>query len=162
MPHAVTLSGVPAISAGLLLHRATERGLEVLLVHPGGPYWARKDLGAWSIPKGEADTGEDLLAVAHRELAEETGFTAEGPAIPLGEVRQRSGKIVHAWAVRSDADPAALRSNTFELEWPPKSGQRREFPEVDRAEWFGLDEARRRINPAQAELLDRLAAQLAR
>lgn len=134
----------------------------MLLVHPGGPLFARKDLGAWSIPKGEIEAGEELLAVAHRELAEETGFAADGPALALGQVQQRGGKIVHAWAVRGDADPAALRSNTFEMEWPPKSGKLREFPEVDRAAWFGLDEARGKINPAQAEFLDRLAAELAR
>ena len=129
-------------------------------MHPGGPFFARKDLGAWSIPKGEVEAGEELLAVAHRELAEETGFSADGPALSLGQVRQRGGKLVHAWAVRGDADPSHLRSNTFELEWPPKSGQRRVFPEVDRAQWFDLAEARLRINPAQAELLDRLEAAL--
>jgi predicted NUDIX family NTP pyrophosphohydrolase len=147
-------------SAGILLYRSTPNGVEVLLVHPGGPFFARKDLGAWSIPKGESEDGEELLAVAHRELAEETGFSADGPALPLGQVTQRGGKIVHAWAVRGDADPSHLRSNTFEMEWPPKSGQRREFPEVDHAEWFDLAEARLRINPAQAELLDRLEAAL--
>jgi predicted NUDIX family NTP pyrophosphohydrolase len=147
-------------SAGILLYRSTPNGVEVLLVHPGGPLFARKDLGAWSIPKGESEDGEELLAVAHRELAEETGFSADGPALPLGQITQRGGKIVHAWAVRGDADPSHLRSNTFEMEWPPKSGRRREFPEVDRAEWFDLAEARLRINPAQAELLDRLEAAL--
>ena len=129
-------------------------------MHPGGPYWAQKDLGAWSIPKGEAEQGEDLVEVARRELTEETGFSVDGELRPLGVVHQRSGKVVHAWAVRGDADPDRLKSNTFELEWPPKSGRRREFPEVDRAEWFDLAEARRRINPAQAELLDRLEAAL--
>ena len=129
-------------------------------MHPGGPFFARKDLGAWSIPKGEVEAGEELLAVAHRELAEETGFTADGPALPLGQVTQRGGKVVHAWAVRGDADPSHLRSNTFELEWPPKSGHVREFPEVDRAEWFDLAEARLRINPAQAAFLDTLVANL--
>lgn len=143
-------------SAGILLHRSTPNGVEVLLVHPGGPLFARKDLGAWSIPKGEIEEGEELLAVAHRELAEETGFTAAGPALPLGQITQRGGKVVHAWAVRGDADPSHLRSNTFEMEWPPKSGRRREFSEVDRAQWFDLAEARLRINPAQVELLDRL------
>ncbi len=147
-------------SAGILLHRSGPNGVEVLLVHPGGPFFARKDLGAWSIPKGEVEAGEELLAVAHRELAEETGFTADGPALPLGQVTQRGGKVVHAWAVRGDADPSHLRSNTFELEWPPKSGHVREFPEVDRAEWFDLAEARLRINPAQAAFLDRLVAKL--
>ena len=148
---------MPRRSAGLLLYRTTPNGVEVLLVHPGGPFYASKDLGVWSIPKGEVEPGEELLAVAHRELAEETGFSAEGPTLELGQVRQRSGKIVHAWAVRGDAEPAALRSNTFALEWPPRSGVMREFPEVDRAAWFTLDEARRRINPAQAAFLDELA-----
>ena len=148
-------------SAGLLLYRLTPRGLEVLLVHPGGPFWAKKDLGAWSLPKGEAEDDEDLLAVAHRELAEETGFTAPDAARPLGQVRQKGGKVVHAWAVRGDADPSTLRSNTFEIEWPPRSGRTATFPEVDRAAWFDLVEARRRINPAQAAFLDALAAVLA-
>ena len=125
-------------------------------MHPGGPYWARKDLGAWSIPKGEAEEGEDLLAVAHRELAEETGFTVSGPKVSLGHVRQKAGKLVHAWAVRGDADPSALRSNTFELEWPPRSGRMRAFPEVDRAAWFSIAEAHEKLNPAQAEFLVRL------
>lgn len=129
-------------------------------MHPGGPFWMRKDLGAWSIPKGEAEEGEDLLAVAHRELAEETGFTAAGRAIPLGRVRQKGGKVVHAWAVEGDADPAQLRSNTFEIEWPPRSGRRQVFPEVDRAAWFDLGEARRRIHPAQAAFVDALVAAL--
>lgn len=155
------MSARPA-SAGILLYRSTPNGVEVLLVHPGGPFFARKDLGAWSIPKGEAEAGEELLAVAHRELAEETGFTADGAALPLGLVKQRGGKVVHAWAVRGDADPSRLRSNTFELEWPPKSGRRQTFPEVDRAEWFELAEARLRINPAQAAFLEALAAVLER
>jgi predicted NUDIX family NTP pyrophosphohydrolase len=152
---------VPRTSAGLLLYRRTPRGLEVLLVHPGGPFFARKDLGAWSIPKGEADDGEDLLAVAQRELAEETGFAATGSVRALGQVRQKGGKTVHAWAALGDADPSALRSNTFEIEWPPRSGRTGTFPEVDRAEWFDLAEARRRINPAQAAFLDALEATLA-
>ena len=149
---------MPAHSAGLLLYRVTARGLEVLLVHPGGPFWQRKDLNAWSIPKGEAEEGEDLLAAARRELREETGFSADGPALELGEVRQRSGKVVHAWGVLADADPTRLRSNSFEIEWPPKSGRMRSFPEVDRAAWFDLSEARRRITPAQEAFLDALAA----
>ncbi len=127
-------------------------------MHPGGPFFQRKDLGAWSIPKGEADDGEDLLAVAHRELGEETGFMVSAPELPLGRVRQKGGKVVHAWAVESDADPAELRSNAFEIEWPPQSGRRQAFPEVDRAAWFDLAEARRRINPAQAAFLDALLA----
>ena len=146
------------VSAGLLLYRSTSNGVEVLLVHPGGPFWARKDLGAWSIPKGEVEEGEELLAVAYRELAEETGFSAPGPPLSLGEVRQKGGKVVHAWAVRADADPSELRSNTFEMEWPPRSGRMGVFPEVDRAEWFDVAEARRRMNPAQAVFLDRLLA----
>jgi predicted NUDIX family NTP pyrophosphohydrolase len=151
---------VTAVSAGLLLFRRRAGELEVLLVHPGGPFWQKKDLGAWSIPKGLPDDGEELLAAARRELEEETGFTAPGDALPLGETRQRSGKVVHAWAVEGDADPSRLRSNSFELEWPPRSGKRREFPEVDRAEWFGLDEARAKINPAQAVFLDALSAKM--
>jgi predicted NUDIX family NTP pyrophosphohydrolase len=151
---------MPVISAGLVLYRVTERGVEVLLVHPGGPFWQKKDSGAWSIPKGEVTEGEDLLAAARRELLEETGFSAEGPALALGSVRQRSGKVVHAWAVRGDADPSRLRSNSFELEWPPRSGVARSFPEIDRAAWCDLAEARRRIVPAQVPLLEALAAGL--
>ena len=153
---------MPKTSAGLLLYRVTPGGeLEVLLVHPGGPLFARKDLGIWTVPKGEIDKGEDLLAAAHRELGEETGFTAPGRAIALGRVTQKSGKIVYAWAVRGDADVSRLRSNNFELEWPRKSGRVQEFPEVDRAEWFDLAEARRRINPAQVAFIDALERTLA-
>jgi predicted NUDIX family NTP pyrophosphohydrolase len=151
---------MPRLSAGILLYRAAERGWEVLLVHPGGPFFARKDLGAWSIPKGEPDEGEALLAAARREFREETGFALSGPELPLGTVKQKGGKIVHAWAVRGDADPRRLESNHFELEWPRGSGQTRSFPEVDRAEWFPLDEARRRIKAAQIPLIDALEAQL--
>lgn len=143
-------------SAGLLLYRRTGGELEVLLVHPGGPFWRRKDLGAWSIPKGEANSDEDLLRAAQREVEEELGAAVEGPMTPLGVVRQRSGKLVHAWAVPADFDPAQLRSNTFEIEWPRGSGAKQAFPEVDRAAWFPIPEARRRILPAQAPLLDRL------
>lgn len=153
---------MPPTSAGLLLYRTGASGLEVLLVHPGGPFWQRRDLGAWSIPKGEPIEGESLLEAARREVAEETGFAVpEGPAIDLGHVRQKGGKEVHAWAVQADLDPAALRSNTFELEWPRGSGRRRTFPEIDAAAWFDPAEARRRILPAQAALLDRLEAALA-
>jgi len=146
-------------SAGILLHRRSGDGaLEVLLVHPGGPFWAKKDLGAWSIPKGEHEDGEDARAAALREFEEELGSPAvEGELVDLGEVRQKSGKVVTAWALEGDIDADAIRSNTFEMEWPPRSGRMREFPEVDRAAWFGLDEARERILPAQAPLLDRLA-----
>jgi predicted NUDIX family NTP pyrophosphohydrolase len=147
-------------SAGLLLHRRRGDVLEVLLVHPGGPLWAKRDLGAWSIPKGELGPAEDPLAAAAREVAEETGLRVEGPFEALGSIRQRGGKEVLAWAAPADFDPDTLRSGTFELEWPPRSGRRQHFPEVDRAAWFALDEARRRILPAQAALLDRLEASL--
>jgi predicted NUDIX family NTP pyrophosphohydrolase len=150
------------LSAGLLLFRRTARGLELLLVHPGGPFYVRKDLGAWSIPKGEPDEGEDLLAAAHRELREETGFEVAGTPRPLGMVRQKSGKIVHAWAIEGDADLRALASNHFELEWPKGSGKTKSFPEVDRAEWLAPDEARRKINPAQVKFIDRLEKRLRR
>lgn len=142
-------------SAGLLLYRRRD-GLEVFLVHPGGPFWAKKDLGAWSLPKGELDEGEDPLAAAIREFGEETGFTIDGEFRALRPLRQPSGKIIVAFAVEGDCDPAELRSNTFELEWPPKSGKRRSFPEVDRAAWFDLAEARARIIKGQARFLDEL------
>jgi len=150
-------------SAGILLHRGGERGTEVLLAHPGGPFWARKDLGAWSIPKGELDEGEDARAGALREFAEETGtHLPEGALEELGSVRQKSGKVVVAFAVEGDLDPATLRSNTFEAEWPPRSGRIQAFPEIDRAEWFDLDAAREKLNPAQAAFVDRLEELLAR
>jgi predicted NUDIX family NTP pyrophosphohydrolase len=132
---------------------------EVLLVHPGGPFWANKDAGAWSIPKGEYEEGaEDPLECALREFEEELGSSppARGALTPLGEVRQKSGKRVTAWAAEGDIDPGGIRSNTFTMEWPPRSGREQEFPEIDRAAWFPLDEARERINPAQAAFLDRL------
>jgi predicted NUDIX family NTP pyrophosphohydrolase len=152
---------VPRRSAGILLHRRGGDGLEVLLVHPGGPFWASKDAGAWSIPKGEHDDGEDAQACALREFAEETGSAPEpGELTDLGTVRQKSGKLVRAWALEGDLDPATIRSNTFVAEWPPRSGRLQEFPEVDRAAWFSLDEARERINPAQAAFLDRLRESL--
>jgi predicted NUDIX family NTP pyrophosphohydrolase len=151
-----------ASSAGILLHRRSEFGIEVLLVHPGGPFWARKDLGAWSIPKGELDGDEDPRDCALREFAEETGTRLPRSALEdLGSVRQKSGKLVFAFAVEGEFDPATLASNTFELEWPPRSGRMRAFPEIDRAEWFGLDAARGKLNPAQAEFVDRLEARLA-
>jgi predicted NUDIX family NTP pyrophosphohydrolase len=150
-------------SAGILLFRRPPAGgeLEVLLVHPGGPYWASRDAGAWSIPKGEVDAGEDERACALRELAEETGAAfpdaAEADLVLLGEVRLRSGKVVAAWALEGDLDADAIVSNTFEVEWPPHSGRVRTFPEVDRAAWLPLPAARERLHPAQAPLLDRLA-----
>jgi predicted NUDIX family NTP pyrophosphohydrolase len=145
-------------SAGIVLHRDGAGGLEVLLVHPGGPFWAKKDLGAWSIPKGEYEPDEDPRACALREFEEETGTRLDAAdLVELGAVVQKAGKEVSAWAVRGDLDPATVRSNTFTMEWPPRSGRRQEFPEVDRAEWFALDEARAKLVPAQAELIDRLA-----
>jgi predicted NUDIX family NTP pyrophosphohydrolase len=152
-----------ARSAGILLHRAGEAGIEVLLVHPGGPIWARRDAGAWSIPKGELDEGEDPRAAALREFAEETGAVLDdGELEELGSVRQKSGKVVTAFALAGDLDPASVVSMTFELEWPPRSGSKQEFPEIDRAEWFGLAAAREKLNPAQAAFVDRLEALLAR
>ncbi len=146
-----------ARSAGILLHRDHGGAREVLLVHPGGPAWARRDAGAWSIPKGEYDAGEDPLAAARREFEEELGSPApEGEAEDLGEIRQKSGKLVRAWALPGDLDASSAVSNTFELEWPPRSGRRIEIPEVDRAEWFSLEVAREKINPAQVPLLERL------
>ncbi len=149
---------MPRRSAGILLHRERDGRLEVLLVHPGGPFWAKKDLGAWSLPKGEHGEDEDPRACALREFAEELGseLAAEATLRDLGEVKQRGGKVVRAWAAEGDVDATAITSNTFAMEWPPRSGRMAEFPEVDRAEWFDLDEARRRILPAQAPFLDRL------
>jgi len=149
-------------SAGILLHRAGPHGREVLLVHPGGPFWARRDDGAWSIPKGEYDEGEEPMACALREFEEELGSALEhvGELVELGEVRQRNHKLVTAWAAEGDLDPAAVRSNTFSMEWPPRSGRRQEFPEIDRAEWFPLARAREKLVEAQAAFVDRLEAQL--
>ncbi len=148
-------------SAGVLLYRSRGGELEVLLVHPGGPFWAKKDLGAWSIPKGEYQEGEDSRACALREFEEELGAPAPAAELSeLGTARQAGGKLVTAWAVNGDLDPAGVRSNTFTHEWPPRSGVMREFPEVDRAQWFALPEARRRINPAQVVFLERLREKL--
>ena len=148
-------------SAGLLLYRRGDRGLEVLLVHPGGPFWRVKDLGAWSLAKGEIDPGEEPAACALREFEEETGTRLEGVPVPLGEVRQAGGKTVIGFALEGDLDADAIRSITFELEWPPRSGRRQSYPEVDRAAWFTLDEAGEKLNAAQAAFLDRLVALLA-
>jgi predicted NUDIX family NTP pyrophosphohydrolase len=147
---------MPKISAGLLMYRRSDSGPQVLLVHPGGPFWKNKDDGAWSIPKGEAAEGEDLLAAAKREFEEELGFAPSGTFVALSPVKQKGGKIVHAWRVEGDCDPSQIRSNTFEMEWPPKSGKRASFPEVDRAAWFDLGEARRKILASQLALLDQL------
>ena len=144
-------------SAGILLHRRRDGEREVLLVHPGGPFWAKKDAGAWSIPKGEYEDGEDARACALREFAEELGVPPpDGELVDLGEVRQRSGKVVTAWALAGDVDADDVRSNTFTMEWPPRSGKQAEFPEVDHAEWFPVEVAREKLNPAQAAFLDRL------
>jgi predicted NUDIX family NTP pyrophosphohydrolase len=152
---------VPVRSAGILLYRRCAGGLELLLVHPGGPYWARKDAGAWSIPKGEHAEGEDALACARREFAEETGTVPPaGALVPLGEVRQRSGKRVSAWAAEGDLEPDSIRSNRFTVEWPPRSGRMQEFPEVDRAGWFAPEAARAALVPAQATFVDRLLEHL--
>lgn len=155
-------------SGGILLFRRTATGLEVLLAHPGGPYWKSQDYGSWSVPKGLAESGEELEAVAAREFAEETGFELVDvavdmaqPHLDLGEVTLRSGKVVHAWAVEGDLDAASCRSNEIEIEWPPRTGRRLVIPEVDRLAWFALEEARRRAHPAQAEFVDRLAVALA-
>jgi predicted NUDIX family NTP pyrophosphohydrolase len=154
---------VPRRSAGILLHRGGPGALEVLLVHPGGPAWSGRDLGAWSIPKGEYESDEDPLAAARREFAEELGSPPpDAPAADLGEIRQRSGKRVRAWALEGDIDATAIHSNTFLFEWPPRSGKRIEIPEVDRAEWFSIAEAREKINVGQVPLLERLEALLPR
>ena len=144
-------------SAGLLLHRVHDGRLEVLLVHPGGPFWKKRDEGTWSIPKGEIEPGEAALDVARREFEEELGQPPpQTEFTPLGSVRQAGGKVIHAWAAPGDFDVDRLHSGSFEIEWPPRSGRRAAFPEVDRAGWFDLDAARRKINQAQAEFLDRL------
>jgi predicted NUDIX family NTP pyrophosphohydrolase len=156
-----TVPAVAATSAGILLHRGGAEALEVLLIHPGGPFWAKKDEGAWSIPKGEVDEGEEPRACALRELEEELGEPpqiAVEQLVELGTVRQKAGKLVHCWGAEADFDPATLRSSTFTMEWPPRTGRQGEFPEVDRAEWFDIEAARGKMNPAQVELLDRLQA----
>ncbi len=147
-------------SAGVLLFRRRGPDLEVLLVHPGGPFWARKDAGAWSIPKGVIEGEEDPEQAAFRELREETGWDLAGDPIRLEPVRQAGGKVVHAWGLETDVDSSSCRSNTFQMEWPPRSGRQQEFPEVDRAGWFSLSEARARILPGQIPLLDDLATRL--
>jgi predicted NUDIX family NTP pyrophosphohydrolase len=147
---------MPKRSAGILMFRRAAQGLEVLLVHPGGPFWARKDLGAWSIPKGEYSEGDEPLATAIREFAEETGAHPQGALRPLGEITQPGRKIVTAFALEGDFDPATLKSNTFDLEWPPKSGRKATFPEVDRAQWFSLEMAREKILSGQREFITRL------
>jgi predicted NUDIX family NTP pyrophosphohydrolase len=147
-------------SAGLLLFRETPASVEVLLVHPGGPYWATRDDGAWSIPKGELSEGEEPLAAAKREFEEEMGRAVDGDCLPLEPLRQPGGKLVFAWAVCSDFDPSALRSNAFSMEWPPRSGRQQQFPEVDRAAWFEIQAAKQKILKGQAPFLDQLLAKV--
>ena len=143
-------------SAGLLMYRRRPAGIEVFLVHPGGPFWARKDAGAWTVPKGQIEDGEEPLAAALREFREETGFSADGTFHPLAPVKQRSGKLVYAWMVEGDCDPSKVTSQLFSMEWPPKSGRLQEFPEVDRAAWFSLEQARIRLLAAQVNFIDQM------
>ena len=150
------------VSAGILLYRLPAIGPEVFLVHPGGPFWAKRDLGAWSVPKGEVDGDEDLLEAAKREFHEETGAQVEGEFIALAPQHQPSGKVVHVWAVEGDVDASSITSNTFSIEWPPRSGKSRAFPEVDRAGWFTLDEAREKLLPGQRPFLDDLMRKIER
>jgi predicted NUDIX family NTP pyrophosphohydrolase len=152
----------PNVSAGLLLFRCPHSGFEVFLAHPGGPFWEARDLGAWSVPKGLVEEGEDPLVAAIREFEEETGIRPQGPFLPLGSIRQKAGKLVHAWAWEGEADPRQVRSNLMRTEWPRGSGRWLTFPEVDRCDWFDADGARRKINPAQSELIDRLEGSLSR
>jgi predicted NUDIX family NTP pyrophosphohydrolase len=152
---------MPRTSAGLLMYRIKDGVLQVLLAHPGGPFYRNKDSGAWSIPKGEPDPDEELLVTARREFEEETGVKPIGRFVPLRPIKQKGGKIVHAWAFEGDCDPAAIESNTFLMEWPPKSGRQVEFPEIDRAAFFDLGMARRKIKAGQDALIDELEAILA-
>ncbi len=147
-------------SAGILLYRKKDDGMEFFLVHPGGPYWAKKDEGAWSVPKGEFEDGEDPFEAARREFREETGFDVDGRFIELQPIRQPSGKVIYVWALEGDLDAAAIKSNAFAMEWPPKSGRLQEFPEVDRGGWFGVDEAREKLLPGQRGFLDELLKHL--
>ena len=149
---------MPKCSAGLLMYRTTSGSVEVFLVHPGGPFWATKDVSVWTLPKGEYGSDEQPLAAAQREFAEETGFTAAGPFVDLGSVQLKSGKIVTAWAFQGDCDPDRLRSNTCEIEWPPRSGTLLEIPEIDRGQWFNMTHARAKIRPELREFLSRLDA----
>ena len=149
---------MPRLSAGLLMYRSKNGRIEVLLAHPGGPYFVKKDDGAWTIPKGEPDTDEDLLVTAQREFEEETSIRPNGPFVPLKPIQQKGGKVVHAWAFQGDCDPANIKSNTFTMEWPPKSGKQQEFPEIDRADWFDLTTARKKIKAGQEGLIEELVA----
>jgi predicted NUDIX family NTP pyrophosphohydrolase len=147
-------------SAGILLYRLKNKFLEVFLVHPGGPFWAKKDIGSWSIPKGEFTEDEIPLDAAKREFREELGIDCTGEFIPLTPIKQKSGKIVYAWASEGDIDPNQIKSNTFEMEWPPKSGKKQEFPEIDKGEWFNVSDAKKKIIPSQSGLIDELISKL--
>jgi predicted NUDIX family NTP pyrophosphohydrolase len=147
---------MPRLSAGLLMYRIKDGAIQVLLAHPGGPYYAKKDDESWSIPKGEPGPDEDLFLTAQREFEEETSLKPTGPCVPLQPVKQKGGKFVHAWAFEGDCDPTAIKSNTFTMEWPPKSGEQKQFPEIDRAEFFDLATARRKVKAAQVGLIDEL------
>jgi predicted NUDIX family NTP pyrophosphohydrolase len=149
----VNEAAMPKISAGLLMYRIRDGVLQVLLAHLGGPLFGNKDEGAWSIPKGETEPGEELLCAAQREFEEETGVKPSGPFVPLASIRQKGGKIVHAWAFEGDLDPAGIQSNTFTMEWPPHSGRQEEFPEIDRAEFFDVETATRKIHAGQRGLV---------
>ncbi len=153
---------MPKVSAGILLFRRRAGGVEMMLVHPGGPFWAKKDLGAWSIPKGLVDEGEDLLTAAKREFLEETGMTVDGEFLDLGSHKQPGGKTIAAFACEGDFDPASLKSNTFSLEWPPHSGRITEFPEVDRAAWYSIDEGFMKISKGQKPIIAALEALMVR
>jgi predicted NUDIX family NTP pyrophosphohydrolase len=159
---AAGMTTMPKVSAGILLFRRRPAGLEVMLVHPGGPFWAKKDHEAWSIPKGLADEGEDLLEAAKREFLEETGMAVEGAFLDLGAHKQPGGKTIVAWGCEGDFDPASLKSNTFSIEWPPRSGRMAEFPEVDRAAWYSIDEALMKINKGQKLIIAALEASVTR
>lgn len=152
---------MPQKSAGILLYRLQNNILEVLLVHPGGPFWIKKDEGAWTIPKGELNEEEDPLNAAIREMEEETGVAVKGNFIELTPVKQKSGKLVYAWGLEYDLNPTEIKSNTFEIEWPPRSGKKKTFPEVDKAAWFGMDEAKQKINTGQIPLIEELRQKLA-
>lgn len=151
---------MPKTSAGILFYRFEKNKLQVLLLHPGGPFWQKKDIGAWSIPKGESEPGEELLNAAIRETEEETGIKPNGNFIELKPLKQKSGKIVYAWAVQSDLDPSAIRSNTFEMEWPPKTGKKKSFPEIDKAAWLDVEEAKNKIVPGQVAFITELESRL--
>jgi len=158
--HQLPFMNMTKTSAGILLYRKEKNILRVFLVHPGGPFFTKKDAGIWSIPKGEIDKGEDPLTAALREFTEETGYTPAGAFIPLSPVKQKGGKTVIAWAAEGNCDAAAIRSNTFMLEWPTRSGRMQEFPEVDRAGWFTVDEAKQKLHPEQAALVDEVLSKL--